>query len=240
MGSGAFQAYRLAISPGTNGMDTFDLLQISVEAAVSFYSVLLLPLYTCVTTDRTHRRITYHLFATSSFSALHYYFDTQGQALALNYSSQAHWTGYYALALAFIATLACGTIGLGPGRFREQSRVYNKAIADKVAELGETVEANVLGSGRSIIGGFLGFHITDMARHVISLEQVDLHELPVLPAAMQQQPSILESVSWTKRKSSWMSPTISLLWEVWGPQWLGWIKGKSKCEEEISGADHQL
>lgn len=227
--SAVFQSYRLAISPGTNGMNTFNLLQISVEAAISFYLVLLLPFYACVKTDCAHSQITYHLFTASSFSILHYYFATQGQALAIGFSLKPHWTSYYALGLVCLSTVASGSIPLGPGRFREQSQLYNKAVAERVAEIGKAVTANVLGSGRSILGGFMGFHVGDMARHVVTLEQVDLHELPVVTGAMQQQPAILSSVTWNKQSKRWLIPTLSLLWEVWGPQWVGWLGGEYRA-----------
>jgi hypothetical protein len=228
-GSAVIQSYRLAISPSLSRMDTSDLLQICVEAAISFYSVLLLPFYACVRTDRAHSQITYHLFCLASISALHHYFASQGQSLAINYSLQPHWTEYYSLALACVTSVACITIELGPGRYREMSRLYNKAVADKAAEESDIVKANVLGSGGSIFGYLMGSHITNLAREVASLDQVDLHELPVLPAAMQQQPSILKAVAWRKRDTKWLNPTVSLLWEVWGPQWLGWIKGEVLC-----------
>jgi hypothetical protein len=227
MGSAAFQSYRIAISPGTSSSDTFGLVEIAVEAGISFYSLLLLPIYVCVKTDWAHSQITYHLFTISAFSILHYYFATQGQALAINYSLEPHWTRHCALAIGCVTVAVCGTISLGPGRFREQSKLYNKAVAEKVAEIGNAVEQNVLGSGRSILGGFLGFHIGEMAHHVVTLDQVDLHELPVMPAAMQQQPSILDSVRWSKRRAKWLSPTAALLWEVWGPQWFGWLKSET-------------
>jgi hypothetical protein len=225
-GSAVFQSYRLAISPGTSGVNAFNLLQIATEAAISFYSVLLLPFYACVRSDRTHSRITYHLSCLASVSALHHYFASQGQSLAINYSLKPHWTEYYSLALACVTSAACVTIGLGPGRYREMSRLYNRAVADKAAERSDIVRANVLGSGGSIIGYLMGSHTTDLAREVASLDQVDLHELPVVPAALQQQPSILKAVAWRKRDPKWLNPTVSLLWEVWGPQWLGWIKGE--------------
>jgi hypothetical protein len=227
MGSAAFQSYRIAISPRMSSLETFGLVQFAVEAGISFYSILLLPIYVGVKTDWAHSQITYHLFMLSSFSVLHYYFATQGQALAINYSLEPHWTRHYSLAIGFIIAAVCGTISLGPGRFREQSKLYNKAVAEKVAEIGKPVEPNVLGSGRSILGGFLGFHIGEMAKHVVTLDQVDLHELPVMPAAMQQQPSILDSVRWSKRRAKWLSPTAALLWEVWGPQWFGWLKSET-------------
>jgi hypothetical protein len=183
------------------------------------------PFYSCVKTDKAHSQITYHLFSASSFFIIHHFFASQGQALALNHSLQAHWTEYYCLALAGAIAAACGTISLGPGRYRELSRLYNKAVSDKFAETGATIEANVLGCGRSIIGHVMGFHVTDLVQYVSTLEQVDLHELPVMPAALQQEPSILKAVAWRKHRPTWLPPTLSLLWEVWGPQWLGWVKG---------------
>jgi len=226
MGSAAFQVYRLAISPRTSGLETFGLIQIAVEAGISFYSILLLPLYVCVKTDWAHSQITHHLFTMSAFSVLHYYFATQGQALAINHFLEPHWTRHCALAIGIVNLAVCGSISLGPGRFRELSKLYNKAVAEKVAENGKPVESNVLGSGRSILGGFLGFHAGEMAQHVVKLDQVDLHELPVMPAAMQQQPAILDSVRWSKRRAKWLSPTVALVWEVWGPQWFGWLKSE--------------
>lgn len=208
-------------------MGALNLLQASVEAAVSFYLVLLVPAYAWAKTDKAHSQITHNYFTTSFISVLHYYFSTLGQSLAIGYSLEPHWTGYIALGFALVNTIASGTIGLGPGRFREQSLLYNKAVAERVAEIGKPVEANVLGSGRSIIGGFLGFHVGEMAQHVVTLEQVDLHELPVMPAVMQQQPSILDSVRWRTRPVKWLSPAVSLLWEIWGPQWYGWVKSKT-------------
>lgn len=227
LGLAAFQCYRLAVSPGVVGKSTFDLLQMAVEAAASFYLVTLLPFYARVQTDRAHGRVTGHIFTLSTVLAIHHYFTTQGQLLAINYSLNPHWTGYGALAFASIITILSGSIGLEPGHYRDQARLYNKAVAEKQAESGNPGVSNVLGSGRSIIGHFAGFHVTDMVRYVASLEQVDLHELPVLPAAMQQQPSIIESVTWRKQSGSWLSPTLSLLWEVWAPQWLGWTKSEA-------------
>ena len=226
MGSAAFQSYRIAILPRTSGLTTFGLVQIALEAGVSFYLLLLLPIYLHVKTDKAHSQITYHLFTISSLSILHYYFATQGQALAINYFLKPHWTHHCALAIGTVTVVVCGTISLGPGRFQEQSKLYNKAVEEKVAEIGKPIEANVLGSGRSILGGFLGFHIGEMAQHVVTLDQVDLHELPVMPAAMQQQPSILDSVCWSKQRAKWLSPTAGLLWEVWGPQWFGWLQSE--------------
>ena len=227
MGSAGFQSYRIAVSPRKSDLTTFGLVQIAVEAGIAFYSLMLLPIYLCVKTDWAHSQITYHLFTISSLSILHYYFATQGQALAINYFLEPHWTRHYALAIGLVTATACGTISLGPGRFREQSKLYNKAVAEKVAEIGKPIEANVLGSGVSILGGFLGFHVGEMAQHVVTLDQVDLHELPVMPAAMQQQPSILDSVCWSTRRAKWLSPTAALLWEVWGPQWYGWLQSET-------------
>lgn len=206
-------------------MGTFEVFQISVESAVSFYSVILLPIYACAKTSETHSRMTYHLFSLSSFATIHHYFASQGQALALEYHLRPHWTKYYSLGFTALTALACVTIRLGPGRYRELSRLYNKAVSDKSAEASEAVEANVLGAGQSILGHLMSFHITDLAHRISPLEQVDLHELPVVPASMQQQPSILKAVYWRKTNTTWLPPTLSLLWEVWGPQWLGWVKG---------------
>ena len=229
LGSAVFQSYRLAILPSTPGMNTFGLLQISIEAAISFYSALLLPFYACVQSNCAHSQITYHLSCLASISTLHHYFASQGQSLAINYSLQPHWTEYYSLALAGVTSIACVTIKLGPGQYQEMSRLYNKAVADKAAKESKFVKANFLGSGRSILSYLMGSHITKLAQEVASLDQVDLHELPVVPAAMQQQPSILRAVAWQKQDPKWLNPTVSLLWEVWGPQWLGWIKGEVSC-----------
>jgi hypothetical protein len=133
-----------------------------------------------------------------------------------------------------MSTIFTGTISTGPGRFRDLSSLYNKAVADKAAEGEHKVEANVLGSDRSIIGHFMGTHVTEMVQQVAQLDQVDLHELPVMPAHMQQQPSILESVSWKKQNTIRPTSASSLLWEVWGPQWLGWVKCKRAAATLVS------
>jgi hypothetical protein len=226
LGLAAFQSYCLALFLGLD-MDTFHLLQISVELASSIYLALLLPIYAFVRTSHAHAQVTCRVFTLSMFCAIHYYFNTQGQVLAINYFLQPHWTGYVALGLACMTAVTSGSIRLGPGYFRDQGRLYNKAVAEKQAETEDFGQANVMGSGRSIIGHFMAFYMTDMVRHVASLDQVDLHQLPVLPAAMQQQPSIIESVAWRKQSGKWLSPTLSLLWEVWAPQWLGWAQSEA-------------
>lgn len=207
---------------------TLGTTRLAIEIAACFYLLLLTPFYAFTSTDRAHRQLTHHLFWVSMLLVLHYYFVISGPALAIGYTGTTHWTMPYALGLSTALVIACGTTSLGPGRYRERSRLYNKAISDKLREAGEVVESNVIGVEGSILGKFLSFPTTSMIRRVVSVDQVDLDELPVLPAWMQQQPAILESIQWRgDRKSKWLGPTASLLLEVWGPQWLGWLQRKS-------------
>jgi hypothetical protein len=224
----ALQVFRVVTIRDLFHTSSLAATKIAVEIVTCSYLALLLPSYAYVSSTKAHRQMTFHFFWISIFLLLHNYFVTQGPVLVIGYTDTPHWTTYYALGLSVAFMIACGSVSLGPGRFRERSRLYNKAISDKLREAGEIVGPNVIGVDASVLGKFLAFPTTTMMRYVVSVDQVDLDELPALPASLQQQPSILDSVQWNShRRKSWFGPTVSLLFEVWGPQWFAWLQGES-------------
>lgn len=92
------------------------------------------------------------------------------------------------LAVSFSVTFVLGTIPQGPERYRERSRLYNQAVGQKLKEDGgEKFEGNVVGTGGSILAWFFSIHMFREVYKILQRDQVDLHELPVLPGNMQAE-----------------------------------------------------
>lgn len=92
------------------------------------------------------------------------------------------------LAVSLSATFLLGTIPQGPERYRERSRLYNQAVAQKLKDDGgETFEGNVVGTGESILAWFFSIYMFKVVHKILQKDQVDLHELPVLPGNMQAE-----------------------------------------------------
>lgn len=92
------------------------------------------------------------------------------------------------LAVSLFATLLLGTIPQGPARYRDRSRLYNQAVAQKLKDDGgEKFEGNVVGTGQSILGRIFSIHMFKVVYSILPRDQVDLHELPVLPGSMQAE-----------------------------------------------------
>lgn len=177
---------------------------------------------------RVHSRILWHLFILSVIGGLHEYFVTVGPSLLLTTQPpDTDQAQLYSLALTVLILVATGTTRTGPEVFRERNRLYTPSITNKLKEVGEPVGHNVIGSGDSIIGSFLSLSTLTLMRQVSSSEQVDVHELPVVPASMQAEPTTLALKPRMDETSSRFGPIMSLIAEVVRPNRVLYLKGMS-------------
>lgn len=139
-----------------------------------------------------HSRVVWHLFVVSTFSTIHEYLYVTGPSLVLD---GQHHSPYpielYSLSLTVLTMVTTGSVRTGPKVFRERQRLYTSAVTNKLKEAGEAVEPNVISSGDSIIGGFMSTSTFRLMRQVAVCDQVDVHELPVVPASMQTEPTTI-------------------------------------------------
>lgn len=199
-----------------------------VESAVALYSLLILACDMFTDDPAVHAQIVWHLFTLSACSLLHIYLLTFGSDLVpgSTLSSRRIDQNHLALlGLTLFLFLTTGTIRLGPEVFRERARLYNRAVTEKLKEVGEPIEPNVFGSGDSIIGSFMMASTFKMMRQVAMGEQIDLHELPVVSADMQAEPTTIALKPQVEHVESNVGPILSLVWEVTKPIWVVQVKG---------------
>jgi hypothetical protein len=146
---------------------------------------------------------------------------------------------FISLAVSLTVTLILGTIAQGPGRYRERSRLYNQAVAEKLKEDGgENYEANVVGTGRSILGRFFSIHMFKVVYNIISKDQVDLHELPVLPGSMQAEGTTRHASESDKHsQTSARTSAARLMWSTLMTQQRVLIKSELRESEIWRGTE---
>jgi hypothetical protein len=132
----------------------------------------------------------------------------------------------YSLLLTVLLVIAIGTIRTGPQVFRERHRLYTPAVTNKLKEVGEAVQSNVIGSGDSIIGSFMATSTFRLMRQISSYEQVDVHELPVLPANLQTEPTTIATDPRADNLVSRFGKTASLIKEIVRPNRILYLKRK--------------
>lgn len=205
-----------------------------VETAVAAYSLILLTRVLFTDDFRLHAQLIWHIFVLSAFSLLHLYFVTFGpdldrsSTLASPVADREHLISLF---LSLSVLLSTGTIRLGPDAFRERSRLYDRAVTSKVKEVGESIDANVFGCGDSIIGSYMSLSTTKLMQQISAGEQIDLHELPVLPADLQTEPTTIALKPRILHGQSRMGPIMSLVWTVSRPIWVAQVKGE--CARDV-------
>lgn len=128
------------------------------------------------------------MFYMTAVLAVHDYLTLVGMYTSLDLSPIDPRLAGASLTISSTATLIFGTLTQEPERYRDRTRLYNEAVAEKLKEIGgETFEGNVIGVGRSILGRFFSTHMFQAVNEIILRDQVDLHELRVLPGTMQAE-----------------------------------------------------
>lgn len=193
--------------------------------AAPVYSLILWIALVFVQESRVHSRLVWHLFIVSVLSAVHEYLFVIGPSLILtdkHYSPES--TELYSLSLTVLTIIATGTIRTGPEVFRERHRLYTPAVTNKLKEVGESVQSNVIGSGDSVIGSFMSVSAFRLMRQVSACDQVDVHELPVLPASMQTEPTTIDIDPQSDDSVSRFGYIVSLIMEIVKPQRVLYMK----------------
>lgn len=196
--------------------------------AAPVYCSLLWVTLLFVREPRVHGRILLHLFTVSVLSALHEYLCVIGPSLILTGKHHnLQRAEIYSLSLTILVIIAVGTTRTGPEVFRERHRLYTPAVTNKLEEVGGSVGPNVIGSGESIIGSFLSISTLKLMTQVSACEQIDVHELPVLPASMQTEPTTIAIKPRSNSVDSRLGVIISLLLEIVRPNRVLYLKRES-------------
>lgn len=197
----------------------------SVQLCAASYSLLLYVSLLMAHSPLSHARSTRHIFLLAAGSFVGDLFAAIGPWLGFGHSdySLIATQGLVADVLVFGTA---GTLSTGPRFFRERGRLYNKAVADKLKEVHEPVEPNVIHSSESIIGRFLSISMLGLMRRVSEVDQIDLHELPVLPASMQSEPITIALDPSFRHERAHNGPIMSLILEVVRPNRVLYCKRK--------------
>lgn len=205
-----------------------DLLALFDQLAAPTYSLVLWVTLLFVRSPASHRRLVWHLFTISGLAAIHEYLFVIGPSLVLTGTRQStDWSGVSSLSLVVLVCLASGTTRTGPEVFRERSRLYTPAVTNKLKEVGEPVNHNVIGSGDSILGSYFSLSTFRLMRQIYDHEQVDAHELPVVPASMQGEPTTIALEPQPEDSPSRLGHTWYLLFQVVRPNLILFLKRKS-------------
>lgn len=192
---------------------------------VPIYSLVVWVMLLFAQEPRSHNRLVWHLFVVSVLSGIREYLFVIGPSLILNNKChRPESTDLYLLSITALTIVATGTIRTGPEVFRKRHRLYTPAVTNKLKEVGESVQPNVFGSGDSIIGSFMSMSAFSLMRQVSACEQVDVHDLPVLPASMQTEPTIIAIEPRSDDSVSRFGKTISLIMELVKPHQLLYLK----------------
>ncbi|EIW71721.1 hypothetical protein TREMEDRAFT_67926 [Tremella mesenterica DSM 1558] len=183
----------------------------------------LLSLSTCFVLTKSvkhHDSLTKHLSTIITIHLITWYMFTLGQALSLLPTAPSHWTEHLALLLSFLQLCVAILIPIGPNLNQDMTKLYNKALSAKLKDANMPYAANVIQSVSSTILGQVMFtFVFPMVMKTAKKEQVDVDDLPILPAHMRTQ-NVLPEVAkvtvpeWVQRRG----PTSELMWMVWAPR----------------------
>lgn len=196
-----------------------ELFTITAEAVTSTWMLLCAVLLTSAKKPDTYARFLHSHFSASALLVLHLYLETISPYLADGLPTGCQQSRYVSSGIACAVTLLSGTVQQEPDRYRERERLYNQAVAKKLSEIGgEPIEANVIGTGTSIMGRFFSTHMFHIVGGIVVKDQVDLHELPVLSGTMQAEPTTLTALETEKGQVEAPVSRWRFFISIWRPQ----------------------
>lgn len=230
----ALHGYLISIRFHQVGLGPWAIVRITSETAAALYLFILSLWSICTSSVAHHSALTANICAIAGISFLHWYLVTLGQALAINYFSNPHWSEYTLFALAGFISISSALIPMGPKLHQDLSKLYSKAVTRKVEEAGYDAETahtpNVNEEVSSTIFGRLMFtFVYPMISKTSIMDQVDIQDVPAAHAYFRTQNILKESVHVNDASGIKTSfgPTIALLYTVWSPEWKAVTKGKN-------------
>lgn len=218
------EVYRVISCTRGDAHDTH-ILMLAIEAVTMAWAVLISLSLLLTRSIQTFGTSLQSVFTANLLLTIHFYIVVVSRDLVHADSTPTSSVTLAVLGTALTTTVLIGTTRQEPGRYRDRSRIYNEAVAQKLKAIGgEAFESNVMASGQSIIGRFFSSHMFAVVFSITTKDQVDLHELPVLPGDMQAEPSTL---TWmerdTKSGTDAHTTSASLLWLTIWTQRETWI-----------------
>lgn len=213
-------------------LTAWSIIRLIAETLVGTYTAILAGFLCFNKSVIRHRSLTRHICAIAGTLVLHWYLMTFGRYLDVNNVSVIHWTEYTILALSLALVAASGSIPLGPELHQDMMKIYNKAVAARLIDLGYSAEGatepNVNQEVSASIFSILSFSfVYPMINKTSAMDQVDITDLPVAHAYSRTQNILHDSVVANDQSGlqSSFGPTAALLYTVWAPEWKAVLQG---------------